>query len=87
MSTTINPSSQQQKFFLMMRTYKIYFVNNFQICSTVLYTIDILLYITFPDLFYNWNFVPSDHLHPFRPPPPPTSGNHQSVLCIYDTDF
>ena len=34
------------------------------------------------DLFINWKFVPFDPLHPA-----PTSGNHQSVLCIYELGF
>lgn len=33
------------------------------------------------DLFYNWKFVPFDHLHS-SPPPAPASGDHQCVPCI-----
>ena len=42
-------------------------------------------------LFYNWKFVHFDHFHQFcalQPHPhPSTSGNHQSVLCIYGFGF
>ena len=35
-------------FFLLMRTFKIYSLSNFQICNTVLSTIVNMLYITSP---------------------------------------
>ena len=38
-------------------------------------------------LFYNWKFAPFDHLHPFRVPPIPISGNQPSVLCICEFGF
>ena len=38
-------------------------------------------------LFYNWKFVTFDSPHPFCPLPNPTSGNHQSVLFIYELDI
>ena len=55
-----------------MRTVKINSLSNFQIHNTVLLTILTTLYInhiTRIYLFYNWKFVPFDHLHPFRPLP------------------
>ena len=46
------------------------------------------MYITYPwHLFYNWKFAPFDHLYPSAYSSPPTSDNHQSVLCIYKLDF
>ena len=38
-------------------------------------------------LFYNWKFVPLTPLHPFQSPPKPSSGNHESVLCICELGF
>ena len=35
-------------------------------------------------LIYNWKFVLSDHLCLFHPIPTPTSGNHWTVLCIFN---
>ena len=35
-----------------MRTFKIYSLNNFQICNTIFLTIVPVLYITFPGLIY-----------------------------------
>ena len=46
------PSIQFTHFFLVMETFKIYFVSNFQIYNTVLLTIVTVLYITFPGLIY-----------------------------------
>lgn len=35
----------------------------------------------------NGKFIPLDILKPFHPPPNPTSGKHESVLCIYGLFF
>ena len=63
----VNIHHHSHNFFLVMRTFKIYSLRNFQICNTVLLTIVILLYIT----SYNWKFVPFDNLHSFCPVPSP----------------
>ena len=57
---------------LMLRTFTIYSLSNFQKCNTVLLTIVTMLYIeTLPMtyLFYNCKFVPFDLLCPSGPPP------------------
>ena len=51
----------------LMRTYKIYFLSNFQIHNTVLLTILMILHTTSPELIYKWKFVHSDPLYPFFP--------------------
>lgn len=38
-------------------------------------------------LFCNWTFVPFDHFYPCTDLSPPASGNHPSVLCIYEFGF
>ena len=45
-----------------MRTFKIYSLNNFQVCNTAT-----MLYITSSGLIY-WKFVLFNHLYPFCPP-------------------
>ena len=50
--------------------------------SLMNYSCHAVHYIPRTYLFYNWKFIPFDPLHPFCPPPPPTSGNYQAVLCI-----
>ena len=65
--------------FLLIRTFKIYFLSKFQV-SSVLLTVVAMLYITSPGLnfffldliFYKWKFVPFDSLHPFKYPTPPS---------------
>ena len=47
----------------MMRTLKIYSLNNFQIYSTLLLIVVTMLYINIPvTLLYKWKFVPFDAL-------------------------
>ena len=70
--------------FLVMRTFIIYALRNFQICNAVLSPAATLPYIMSPDvLTYNWMFVPLNTPTHFVPHSPPASGNPQSVLCIY----
>ena len=56
-----------------MRSFKIYFLSNFQICNffcdTNLLTTVTILYITSHDLFYKWKSIAFDFLHPFNPSP------------------
>ena len=53
---------------------------------TVLLTVAPVLYIPRTYLFYNWKFVLLTTLLAITltPCPPPTSGNHQSALSIYE---
>ena len=62
----------------------IYSLSSFQICRAILLTIVTMLYIISLGLIYfiTGKFVPSDPFSPFYLPPPHTSGNHWSVLCI-----
>ena len=67
-----------------MRTFKIYFLSNFQIPNTVLLTV-VLCHTLHPMgyLLYNWKFIPLDSLYLFHPPtnlPPP--GNHQMFSAV-----
>ena len=45
-------------FFLTMRTFKLYSLSTFQICTTASLTIATMLYSPRAYLFYNWKFVP-----------------------------
>ena len=47
-------------FFLLMRTFKIYYLSNFQVCNTIILTIFkyMIHYISMTYLFYTWKFVP-----------------------------
>ena len=80
--------TELQFFFLMMRAFKIYSLSNFQICNTVLLTIAILPYITFPQhLFYILEFVPFDpihlfHFHPSSQPLATTNSFSMSMSLI-----
>ena len=70
----------------MMRAFKIYSFSNFQMYNIVLSTIVNVLYITFPGLTYFITrslYLLTTFIH-FPLTPPPTSGNHLSVLCIYE---
>lgn len=69
--------------FLVMRTFNIHPLRNFQICNTPLLMIGTMLYITPPWFIFYWKFVPFDSLPLFGPPPPlPAPGNHQCIHCI-----
>ena len=75
--------------FLVMKTFKMYSLSNFQIYNTVLLTIVAMLYVISPWLIYFiteslYIFIPLTH---FTHPPPPTSGNHQCVLSIFHFIF
>ena len=59
--------------FLVMRTFKIHSLSNFQICNTLLLMIVTMLYITPPWCIYYWKFIPFDSL--------PAPGNHQCIHC------
>ena len=70
-----------------MRTFKIYFLSNFQICITVFinYNHHAIYYFPMIYLFYIWKFIPFDPHHSFLPPSLLTStGDQQSILCIYE---
>ena len=43
--------------------------------------------LSHPGAPYNWKFVPFDSLYSFCPSLKPASGNHQSVLYIYELGF
>ena len=64
-------------FLLVLKTFKIYPLSNFQIFDTVLLTLVTKLYVPFPWLIYfiTGSLYLFDPLHP-------TSDNYQSVLCI-----
>ena len=66
------PSPYMQYIFLMMRTFKIYSLNNFQICNTVLLTLVAILYITSPWLIYHISgnlYLLTPFTHPTHPLP------------------
>ena len=69
-------------FFLVMRTFKIYSLNNFQICNSVLLTIVIKLYIASPWLIYfisRYLYLLTIFIHFTHPPPPLATTNLFSV--------
>ena len=55
--------------------------------STVLLTTVMMLYITPPDLFYNWKFVPFDHLHSFHSTPSPLPLVTTNVFSVSMSSF
>ena len=67
-------------FFLIMRTFKIYCLSNFQICNAMLLTVVITL---LPHDYLYWGYVPFDPLNPFHLPANPHC-SRQSVLCTYE---
>ena len=79
----------------MMRTLRIYSLNNFPIIySNVNCIYCIMHYIPSIYLSYNWKFLPFDCLHPIKTSPPPVITNLISfsmnmfvfeVLSTYDT--
>lgn len=62
-------------------------MSNFQMYDTVLLTTVIVVYITCAGLIYNCGFTPSDRLHSFPPPPPPTFVNHGCVRDFLKVGF
>ena len=72
-----------------MRTFKIYFLRNFQIYNTILLTVVTMPYITSPRLICLITgslYLLTTFTH-FSHSPTPTSGNHQSIPCIYESSF
>ena len=67
-------------FFLVMRSFKIYSLSNFQIYNKVSLTVVTMLYTTSPGDIY---FILTTLTH-FPHPYPSTSGSQQSVLCIHE---
>lgn len=54
----------------MMKAFRTYFLNNFQIYHAAVLTIVIMLCIISPELIsYMWKFAPFHHLRPILPPP------------------
>lgn len=75
---------QKYVFSLVKRTFRIYFLSNFERYHTAVLTIVIMLYITGPALIYKQNLS--------LPPPssfPHTSDNHKSnlFLCKFGLSF
>ena len=77
------------EFFLVMITFKIYSVRKFQIYDTVLVTVIIMLYVTFPGLTY---FIPGSlyllspftpFAHPPAPPAPPSLAATVSMSLVF----
>lgn len=62
--TSIN--AQLQLFFLVGRTFKV-FLYNFQMYSTIFFTIVTMVTLYTQDLFYSWKVGPFDYLYPFCP--------------------
>ena len=85
----VNITSHSYNLFLLMRTLKIYFLSNFQIYNIVLLTLVTMLCITPPGLIclITGSLYLLTTFTNFSHSPPPTSGNHQSVLCIYKFMF
>ena len=68
----------------VMRTSKIYSLSNVQICNTVLLAVVTMPYVIAHDLSMTEGLYLLTPLYSFCPPPPPTCGNHKSVLCVYE---
>ena len=70
-----------------LSNYQIYCLSNYQIYNTVLFTIVTMLHILSPEficLVIQSLYLLVRHTHFFSNPPPPASGNHWSILCIYE---
>ena len=82
MITTIHPSPHTVTvFFLVVRTFKICSLSNFQICNRVLWTTVAVLYITSPGLIY---FTPGSLLlWPPAPILPTVPESHLQQLSIF----
>ena len=77
---TTNPHTD--KFFPVLRTFKIYSLNKFQYSyNTASITIVTMLYLTFPELIYKWKFSAFDHLSAFKPHPSPPACFWQPPVC------
>ena len=63
--------------FFFKWTVKIYSLNNFQIYNIINHSYHAIHYITRCSLFYNWKFVPFDHLHSFCP--------HLNPYCLWQS--
>ena len=77
-------------FFLWLRTFKIYSLNNFKVCTTILLTVVLMMGILSPwlTLFYSWTFVPLTPPHPFCHSPHYLAvGNHSYHLWIHEVIF
>lgn len=69
------------KFFLLLRTFKMYCLSIFQICNVVLLT-TVTCYTSHSQ---DCKFIPFDQSHPFLHTPPnptPASSKHQSLLFL-----
>ena len=88
-SKSTSLTTDLQFFFLAMKTFKIYSLSNFQIYNRVSLITVTMVYATFPWLIY---FI-TESLYflttftQFGPPATPTSGNRQSLLCIFEFVF
>jgi len=88
--TSVHHHGQSQKIFPGMRALKTYFCNNFQICNTILLTVDTMLYIHYIPrtyLSYSWKFVYFDPHHPlvthtWSPSPTWDQGHMQNMLSF-----
>ena len=66
----------------VVKTFKIYSLNTFQVYIIVLLTIVTILYVRSPELVHliTGSLYPLTSISPF--PPPPAPGNHQSSLPV-----
>ena len=80
----VSITSHSYNIFLVMKTFKIFSLRNFQIYSKVLSDIfnnnnHAVCYITRTYLSYNQKLLPSNHLLNFTSPHSQDSGSYQSV--------
>ena len=67
------PKKKKKHFFLMVKTLRIYSLDNFSVQHMVVLIVKIILYLYIPSTYfsYSWKFVSLDHFHPLSSPPAP----------------
>ena len=85
LSSYIDTEWKKNVFFLVMRTQDLLYWQLSHVYSSLNYSNHAVYYINSNYLFYNWKFVPFDHLHLILPIPIPASSHHKSDLffCVY----
>ena len=75
-------------FVFLVRAFKIYFLSNFQVCNTVLLTVDTDCALCLrTGLFYKWKYVSFHSLQPLPPANPWTQPLATTTCCLYRRDL
>ena len=78
---TIHHPTKLQFFFLVVRTCRIYPLDNVQTRTTILLAVVTVLYVTSRrHLSHSWELIPLDALYLFHQPPPPNTPTAWQLL-------